>query len=200
VALVAALTTTAAALLLILFVEPLSTTAALLGFLALGVSWAYSLPPIRLLNTGFGELATSVVVSVFVPLVGATITGATPSRALVWFMAALLPVHMAMLLAFELPDLEADRRAHRKVLAVRLGESMTRRAMTSLLTLSVAAIGAAVLTGGLESPVLLPVAVAAVPGFVTLRAAKTTRYSLLTGSAAAMLVVLGVGLLVTVIL
>lgn len=109
----------------VVLVAFISLPAALLGFVALGVSWAYSMPPVRLLSTGWGELATSLVVTIAVPIIGVLITGSVPGRSLLTVSAILLPIHMAMMLVFEIPDLASDRIAAKTVLAVRIGESKT---------------------------------------------------------------------------
>lgn len=103
----------------------ISPVAALLGVTALMISWTYSIPPVRILDTGWGELVTSIVVTVLVPLIGVSMTEMSPSPELVWAMAVLLPVHVAMMLVFEIPDADSDRRAGKNVLSVRLGESAT---------------------------------------------------------------------------
>jgi 1,4-dihydroxy-2-naphthoate octaprenyltransferase len=200
VALAAALFTTAATVVLIIFIEPISTPAALLGLLALLVAWAYSLRPIRLLDTGWGEAVTSLVVTVFVPLVGATTQGAGTSVGLIWIVASLFPVHLAMMLVFELPDLETDRRSHKRVLAARIGEALTRRTVIALLLSSGIVIGVAAALGAVELVTLWAVAAAVGPAVVTVRATRGTRYTLLTTSAVATFVVLGGALLATVIL
>lgn len=200
VALAAALVTTASTVVLIIFIEPTSTAAALLGFLALTISWAYSLRPLRLLDTGFGEATTSLVVTVFVPLVGASTQGADIATTLIWVVSSLFPVHLAMMLTFELPDLETDKRAHKNVLAVRMGEPRTRRAVSALLVLSALVVISAVIIGSVERVALWAVVASAVPAVLLVREIGGTRYTLLTASAVSTLVVLGSGLLVTVIL
>ncbi|MGF1665422.1 MAG: prenyltransferase [Acidimicrobiia bacterium] len=105
---------------------------ALLGVSALVVSWTYSMPPLRLLATGFGELVTSITVAGMVPLVGVLAMGASLSPSLWWAMAALVAAHMAMMLIFELPDLDTDRSAGKTVLAVRVGRVATERVVLVL--------------------------------------------------------------------
>jgi 1,4-dihydroxy-2-naphthoate octaprenyltransferase len=200
VALVAALLTSAAACVLIIFVEPISTTAALLGLISLAVSWLYSLRPVRLLDTGLGEVVTSIVVTVFVPVVGASVNGGSVTTSLGWAMAGLFPVHLAMMLVFELPDLETDKRAHKRVLAVRMGEGRAHNTITALLVAAAVLVGAGVATGGLDLAALWALVAAAVPAVVTVREMRGTRYGLLTSSAVATLVVLATGLLVIEIL
>ncbi|MDH3499267.1 MAG: prenyltransferase, partial [Acidimicrobiia bacterium] len=94
-----------------------SPAASLLGLGALSISWLYSMPPVRLLGTGLGEIATSTVVTVFVPLVGSLAQTSKVASGLWWSAVILFPVHLAMMLAFELPDLDNDRAAGKAVLA-----------------------------------------------------------------------------------
>lgn len=139
-ALHAARTTSAVAVAAMVGVALLAPAAALLGGVALAVSWGYSMPPARLLNTGWGELVTSLVVVVVVPMIGAFISGAPASPALWWAMAVLLPVHIAMMLVFEIPDSATDREAGKTVLAVRLGEASTIGLIGGLYLLSALAL------------------------------------------------------------
>ena len=200
VPLAAALITSALTVVLIIFIEPLSTAAALLGFLALAISWGYSLRPVRLLDTGFGEMTTSAVVTIFVPLVAVSAQGGVASPPLIWVISSLFPVHLAMMLAFELPDIETDRRAHKTVLAVRMGGAWTRRAIPVLLSLSALVVAVAVIIGVFDMTALWVLLATAIPAMLTVRAIGGTRFNVLTTSAVATLVVLGAGLLATVIL
>ncbi len=170
-----------------------SPAAAALGLGALGISWLYSMPPIRLLGTGWGEAATTAVVIGAVPLIGATTQGGTPTSTLWVSMAVLFPVHFATMLVFEIPDIESDRAAGKRVLAVRIG----RRATEVLIGLAFL-VGAAVLAGGVLLAGLRQAAlfsfIAVVPGWVALRAVRSDRYSLATVSAVTTLVFAIVGL------
>ena len=115
VALTAGIVTSAVSGFAALFVMVTSVEAAVLGVVTLGVSWAYSMPPIRLLNTGFGEVVTSVTVAGLVPLIGATAMDGGVPMSLWWGIGVLVPVHMAMMLAFEIPDLDSDAAAGRVI-------------------------------------------------------------------------------------
>ncbi len=64
VAAVAAQTTSVIAIVTATIVATFSLPAVLTGMLALCVSWAYSMPPVRLLDTGWGEITTAVTVAV----------------------------------------------------------------------------------------------------------------------------------------
>ena len=175
-----------------------SPAAAGLGLLALAVSWAYSMPPIRLLNTGWGELATSLVVVGLVPLIGSLSQGGPLTAELAWSIAILVPVHMAMMLAFEIPDLVTDAEVGKTVLAVRIGQRWTEQAILALLALSalVAVVGAAVI--GRPGVALWSWGVLMPTAAVVSYALRTERHGLLTLSAVGALAGVGGGLLVVV--
>ncbi len=169
---------------------------ALLGLLALGVSWAYSMPPPRLLGTGWGELATTLVVTGLVPLIGAMITGAHVPAALWWSIAVLAPIHMAMMLVFELPDLQSDRLSGKLVLAARLGRSSALILIRALLVVAVVLLMARFALVSSVGPTELATGVALVVGsLVTVRTASRRRHGLSTALAVALLVVTTFGLI-----
>ena len=173
--------------------------AALLGLAALAISWSYSMPPLRLLGSGFGELAASAIVAGIVPLIGAFSQGGTITGALMWAVAIVFLLHLAMMLAFELPDLETDAMAGKLVLAVRVGLSRTR----VLITLLVLAAGALLLGWGsahAESGIARVGILAGLPAAVVMLVAMARdRAGLLTGSAVAALVLTAAGLLVALV-
>ena len=166
-----------------------SPAAAALGLAALAVSWGYSMPPIRLLGTGWGELATSLVVAFLVPIIGSLSQGGILTASLYWAVAILVPVHVMMMLAFEMPDLATDAAAGKRVLAVRIGRDKTILLMVGLLAISalVAAVGwmSAGLTGGAIGGICL----AAIPGVATVVLARQDRPGALTTAAVVTLVI-----------
>lgn len=183
VALRAAIAASALAIGVALVVATWSWQSAILGSLALAVSWAYSAQPVRLLNTGWGEAATSVVVTVIVPVIGAWSNAGSITGYLGWAVVALLPIHMAMMLAFELPDLATDGAAGKTVLAVRIGEPATHRLIGAFYVASyLALLGGAVFSHHVVAFGAAG-AVALVPTAVALLAARARRYSLLTAGA-----------------
>jgi 1,4-dihydroxy-2-naphthoate octaprenyltransferase len=164
---------------------------ALLGVVALLVSWGYSMPPVRLLARGWGEAATTIVVVILVPLMGVSAQGDDPPMALIWAMGILVPIHMAMMLAFEIPDLESDRTAGKLVLAARTGRTAAIRMVVTGYALALALLALAVAV--MAVPGSTGVAgLFAVPAIVTIRALQTRRYAV---SGAAALVAVGVAAL-----
>ena len=199
VALRAAIVSSGVSIVAAIFVVPSGPLAGWLGLVTLVVSWAYSMPPIRLLDTGFGEVVTSVTVAGLVPVIGATAMGGGVPEELWWSMGFLVPIHMAMMLAFELPDLVSDAAVGKRVLAVRIGAAKTRRLIVGLLAAAALVGGLAGLAGRLPGGVVA-IFVSAVPASVLLRSMSkqdhraTTLAAVATlASTAATLAVLGLG-------
>ena len=85
-------------------------------------SWFYSSPPLSLMSSGWGELSTSVIVAMLVPLAGYCMQGGFPPGELWLICVPLVLVHAAMLIAFQIPDHDADLSVGKKTLTVRLGQ------------------------------------------------------------------------------
>ncbi len=194
-ALTAGIGTTILSLAIAVWLVPTSPVTTFLGLAALLVSWLYSMPPVRLLGTGWGELATTLVVIGLVPLIGVTSQGSGPPVALWASIATLLPIHLAMMLVFELPDLVSDRTAGKTVLAVRIGRQRTERLVASLLALG--AFGAGVfLAIGWLMPGSAVACLSLVPGLATISALARNRYALATATSVATLGLSAIGLIV----
>jgi 1,4-dihydroxy-2-naphthoate octaprenyltransferase len=187
VALRAAVITSVAAVAPAIVLASYVPEAAMVGALALAISWAYSMPPFRLLGTGWGEALTSVTSAGMVPIVGVLAMGGTPSAALWWAIAALVPAHVAMMLVFEIPDIETDRRAGKRVLAVRLGRPITE---TLIVVLYAIAFGVAALRSPRSA---VAIAVALVCAISCLLGLKRDRWWPATAGAVAVLVFLTLG-------
>jgi len=173
-----------------------SLPAASIAIPALAVAWLYSLPPARLVGSGWGELATSLLVAGAVPMVGLLSQGSPPTASLWWSMAILVPIHFAMMLVFELPDLETDAAAGKRVVAVRIGAALTTRL---ILVLQVSAVVVAAVGGWIEAlsnDVAWWTAASIAPGVATVAAKDHVPSGLMTASAVATLVLAAVGLLV----
>lgn len=135
----------------------------LFGLAGVALAAAYSLPPLMLSAHGWGETAVAVGFGVL-PVSGA----AWLQSGVVDFDVVLisLPVSLwvaAILLINEVPDMAADAAAGKRTLAVRLGETGSRRLYAGLQLGAFAALAAAVTAGLLPVRVLLlPAALAAV--------------------------------------
>lgn len=196
VALRSAAVATAVALGATVVVATYSLPAAAVGLAALGVSWSYSMPPARLVASGWGEGVVSLVVAGAVPLVGSLAQGEAAMAALWWSMAILVPIHFAMILSFELPDVASDGAAGKQVLAVRLGRGAAVRLMWWALALAGVAAVVGGVSGGLSTPAALATAAGLVPMTGLGFGLRWSRYTLLTTSAVATLVIVGLGLVV----
>jgi 1,4-dihydroxy-2-naphthoate octaprenyltransferase len=196
VALMSALFTTVLALAATGVIATVSVGAALLGGSSLAVSWAYSAPPLRLLGTGWGEAATSVVVAGLVPLVGVLSQGSSPPPALWWSIAALVPIHLAMIVAFELPDLDSDAAAGKRVLAVRIGKLAATRLIGGLVFMAAVVVVLGIVAGGMPAEAGRWAILGVGPAAILLASMRSSRYHLLTAAAVGTLVATATGLLV----
>jgi len=124
VALVAALTCLAflASLSVVLIdrVAPPPGAYLIMGLAFLG-AFFYSVPPVSLEGSGYGELTTSVLVTFLVPAYACILQAGELSRLVAMSAFPLFALHMAMLLAFELPDYPTDIKHDKRTLMVRLG-------------------------------------------------------------------------------
>ena len=177
------------------FVSPLAAT---IGLVTLTVSWIYSMPPIRLLATGWGELATSLVVVVAVPTIGWAVQRAPVNTALWWAAGILLPVHLAMMLAFELPDLESDAAAGKRVLGVRLGEARSRRLITTMLLVAAATAAIGPTVSGISPEVRWAIPAGLLPALILLKTIHSRNHAASTLAAVSTLAVVA-GTLVLVV-
>jgi 1,4-dihydroxy-2-naphthoate polyprenyltransferase len=141
----------------------------LLGLVGLGLGILYSMPGVQLSARGVGELAVAVGFGPLPVLGAAWLQGAPASLG-----AALvsLPVGAwvaAILLINEVPDLEADARAGKRTLVVRLGPAGARAIYFGLTALALAAAVAAVAIGALPLWYALPAAALALGGAMAAR-------------------------------
>ena len=81
----------------------------------------YSIPPVRLVESGYGELTTSFVVACLVPAFAFILQTGELHRLVAMSTFPLLALHLAMMLAFELPDFANDLKYEKLTLMVRLG-------------------------------------------------------------------------------
>jgi 1,4-dihydroxy-2-naphthoate octaprenyltransferase len=125
-----------------------------MGLIFLG-AFFYSVPPVRLVSSGYGELTTSIVVAVLVPALAFLLQVGELHRLVAMTTTPLVLLHLAMMLAFELPDYALDLKFDKLTLMVRLG---WERGMTlhNLLILSAFVLLAVALIFGLPIAVALP--------------------------------------------
>jgi 1,4-dihydroxy-2-naphthoate octaprenyltransferase len=90
----------------------------LLGFLG---SFFYNAPPLRLITSGFGELASALIVSSLVPTFSFVLQTGELHRLLLMTTAPLIALNFAMVIAFQIPDFASDSKTGKRTLMVRLG-------------------------------------------------------------------------------
>ncbi|MEX2431510.1 MAG: prenyltransferase, partial [Dehalococcoidia bacterium] len=72
-------------------------------------AWSYSARPLSMAGSGFGELTAALVVALAVPSLGYALQTGGWSTDVLLVAAPLVALCWAMIVAFELPDFEADR-------------------------------------------------------------------------------------------
>lgn len=101
-------------------VNPPSGAYLIMGLAFLG-SFFYSNPPLSLESSGYGELITSVMVGFMVPAYAFILQYGDMHRLVAMCAFPLVAAHMAMLLAFDLPDYGTDLKFEKRTLMIRLG-------------------------------------------------------------------------------
>lgn len=99
-----------------------SAIGAAIGALAI----AYSLPPVRLLRRGLGELNTALVVGALVPVLAYVFETGSLNVRIVLIALQLACAMFVMMIGVELPDIEADRATGKRNLLVRFGRTSAR--------------------------------------------------------------------------
>ncbi len=104
-----------------------------IGIVSLLGAWFYSAPPLTLMSSGWGELTTSLIVALLTPLTGFVLQAGYLDAQVLFVCAPLVVIHLAMLIAFEFPDWEADVAAGKRTLVVRLGRDRAIYVHTALI-------------------------------------------------------------------
>ena len=102
------------------------------------------------------------------------------------------------MLAFELPDIESDTAAGKRVLGVRLGEARSGRLIAIMLVLAAAVAVIGVAVGGITAGAGWAVSAGLIPALILLGAARNRNYAATTLAAVSTLVVTA-GVLVFVV-
>jgi 1,4-dihydroxy-2-naphthoate polyprenyltransferase len=132
--------------------SPLVVLVMVLSFL---FAFFYSVPPVRLAETGYGELTTSVVVANLVPAFAFALQSQDLHRLVMMSTFPLTALHLAMMIVFDLPDYASDLKQGKQNLLIRLG---WQGAMTlhNLLILSAFLLLGIAIWAGLPWPIALP--------------------------------------------
>jgi 1,4-dihydroxy-2-naphthoate polyprenyltransferase len=101
-------------------VNPAPGAYIIMGLAFLG-AFFYSNPPLSLEASGYGELTTSVMVGFLVPAFAFILQYGDLHRLVAMCAFPLVAAHMAMLLAFDLPDYSNDMKFEKRTLMIRLG-------------------------------------------------------------------------------
>lgn len=140
-----------------------SYAAYLVMFLMFLGACLYSLPPLRLSSSGYGELVITVLVANLVPAFAFLLQTGELHRLVAMSTFPLTALHLAMLLALEFPSYATDLKRERQTLLVRLGWQQGMVWHNGLLLGGFGILGLAVLLGlpaqiGLPAFFVLPVA------------------------------------------
>ncbi len=132
--------------------SPASVLVMVLIFLG---AFFYSVPPLRLESSGYGELTTSILVANLVPAFALLLQSGELHRLLAMSTFPLTLLHLAMLLAFNLPDYATDLKYEKNNLLVRVGWETGMRMHNLLIIAAYLLLGMAILLG-LPAPIALP--------------------------------------------
>jgi 1,4-dihydroxy-2-naphthoate octaprenyltransferase len=100
------------------FLNPEIATLLVIAFLLV---LFYAAPPLQLANTGYGELAVSLLLANLVPALSFLLQTGSLHRLLAMTTFPLTPLYLAMSLALALPDYLGDLKNDRRTLLIRLG-------------------------------------------------------------------------------
>ncbi len=115
------LTILASLTVVLLNVVPASPLLIAIIILAFMGSFFYSVPPVRLAFSGYGELTTSILVANLVPIFAFVLQYQELHRLLAMSTFPLTTLHLAMMIAFEFPDYYNDVKYEKLTLLVRIG-------------------------------------------------------------------------------
>jgi len=93
----------------------------IIGTISFLGAWFYSSPPLSLMGSGWGELTTSILTGLFVPLTGYVMQAGRVDLGVLLIGAPLALIYMAMIIAFQFPDHTADASVGKRTLTVRWG-------------------------------------------------------------------------------
>jgi 1,4-dihydroxy-2-naphthoate octaprenyltransferase len=93
----------------------------------------YSAPPFRLSRHGLGEVCYTLIAGILVPGMGYLAVKGTLDAGGLFFLPPLLLYGLASILSVEIPDMEADRLAHKQTWLARMGRASGFSAIAGLL-------------------------------------------------------------------
>ena len=163
----------------------------LLGFLG---AFFYSTPPLRLVSTGYGELAAALVVAGLTPTLAYVLQTGELHRLLLMSTTPLVALSFAMIIVFELPDYATDLKHGKQTLMVRLGLSAAMRAHDIAIVFALISFAIAFSLGlpsrvSLSALIVLPLAAAQMWQLNRIRKGYPTKWTSLTFSALGLFVI-----------
>ncbi len=152
------------------------------GFLG---AFFHSVPPIRLAESGFGELTNSVVVGALVPGFAFALQTGELHSLLIMSTTPLVALHYAMLLIFELRGYALDVANNTRNIMVRLGWATGMRLHDTAIVLAVVSLGIALFFDlprqvALGTLIVLPLAMAQIWQLRRIRRGAPPRWQSLT--------------------
>ena len=115
------LAVTASLTVLLINSQRLTSPTVLIMVLSFLGAFFYSAPPLRLVASGYGELTTSILVANLIPAFAFLLQVGDLHRLVAMTTFPLTALHLAMMLAFELPDFASDFKHEKGTLMVRMG-------------------------------------------------------------------------------
>lgn len=154
-------------------------------------AFLYSLPPISLSTSGYGEASTSVLVAGLLPAFAYSLQTGEIHRLLVMTSTPLVALHFAMMLAFELPDFATDSKFGKKTLMVRIGWAAAMRLHDFAILFAIGSMVVAYSLGlpwriALGSTIVLPLALAQLWQFSRIRNGYPPNWRMVTYTALAL--------------
>lgn len=148
----------------------------------------YSQPPLRLVDSGYGELVASIVVAGLVPSFAFSLQTGELHGLLFTVSLPLVSLHFAMLLVFTLAAYPTDRAGGRQTLMVRLGWPAGVRLHDAAVGFAVLALAVGAASGlpwrvALGAMIALPLAAAQVVQMRRIRAGRPPHWGSLTAGA-----------------
>jgi 1,4-dihydroxy-2-naphthoate octaprenyltransferase len=154
----------------------------ILGFLG---AFFYSIPPVRLMTSGYGELTTSILVAGLVPTFAFSLQTGEVHRLLLMSTTPLVALHFSMMIALELPAYASDLKFDWQNITIRLGWSTAMRLHNFAILFAILGFGVAYLNGlphrvAFGALIALPLAAAQIWQISRIRRGFPTRWRTLT--------------------
>lgn len=146
---------TASITVLLIWSAKLSPATAFIMVLIFAGAFFYSVPPVRLATTGYGELTTSILVANLLPSFSFLLQTGELHRLIAMSTFPLTALHLAMMLAFEFPDYFNDIKFEKRTLLVRVGWQRGMNLHNILILIAYLLLALAAIYG-LPLPIVLP--------------------------------------------